>query len=74
MRKFPANNPKEEKSAETANRFTHQIYGMKIKSTASCTFSELVKQIEDDRQIIYCQSELLKNRPTYEKDIHLNLN
>jgi hypothetical protein len=74
MRKLPANQPKEEIATETANRFTHQIYGMKIQSTASCTFSELVKQIEDNRQIIYCQSELLKNRPTYEKDIHINLN
>jgi ABC-type proline/glycine betaine transport system ATPase subunit len=74
MKKLPANQPNKEIITEPANRFTHQIYGMKIRSTSSCTFSELVKQIEDERQVIYCQSEVLKNRPTYEKDIHLCIN
>ena len=74
MSQKPINKPNEELSAQPANRFTHQIYGMKVRSTSKCSFSELVKQIEDERQVIYCQSETLQNRPSYEKDVHLCLN
>ena len=73
MENKPTNTPKDLKSTQ-ANRFTHRIYGMKIVSTSKCSFSELVKQIEDERQLVYCQSELLQNRPFYEKDLHLCLN
>lgn len=74
MSQKPIKTTNEEVSAQQANRFTHKIYGMKIRSISKCSFSELVKQIEDERQVVYCQSETLQNRPSYEKDLLLCLN
>lgn len=74
MNKNFTNGLNKKSQIKQANRFNHNIYGMSVISTTNSSFSELVKQIEDERQVVYCQSKLLKNRPSYEKDLHLCLN